>query len=85
MNERKYQIIQELLEKMFEYAGHYPPNQTLRETKRDWYNNYTMSKEAKQQWIAWGTTHLQSEMGLPRDRAATEMQMLDLTFGLKSY
>ena len=83
MNEKKYQLIQELLEKMFEYAGHYPPNQNLRETKRDWYNNYHISKEAKKLWMNWATNRLQSEMGLTHSRAELEIQMLDVSFGLK--
>ena len=82
---KKYEVTETLLNKMFEYAGHYPPNTNLRETKQDWYNQYQMSNESKLQWINWGTGYIEQEFGVSKDRAKKEMEMLAITFGLKSY
>lgn len=82
---KKQQIIQELLSKMFEFAGHNAPNQNLRDTKSEWFGNYQMSKESRLEWLNWGTGFLHKELQLPKDRAKLEMEMLALTFGLKTY
>lgn len=84
MTGKKQEVIEALLRKMFEYAGYVPPVQNLHETKSSWLNNYTMSNEAKARWINWGTSYLERELGLNRSRAQMEMQMVDLSFGLKS-
>ena len=44
---KKQQVTETLLSKMFEYAGYPAPNQNLRETKSEWYNNYKISNSAK--------------------------------------
>ena len=82
---KKYQVTQELLAKMFEFAGYSVPNENLRETKSQWHNQYQMSNASKLQWINWGTNYIQQELGVPKDRAKLEMEMLAMTFGLKSY
>lgn len=82
---KKYEVTQTLLSKMFEIAGYPSPNQNLRETKSQWYNNYQMSKADKTQWIHWGANYIQQELGIPKDRAKNEMEMLAITFGLKTY
>lgn len=79
------EIIQTLLEKMFEYAGYPAPNGNLRETKKDWHSNYYMRSTDKDMWVAWGTRYLQTELGLSKDRAGLEMDILSLSFGLKTY
>ena len=82
---KKYQVTEALLSKMFEYAGYPAPNQNLRETKSEWYNSYQMSNSSKLQWINWGTNYIHQELGVTKDRAKLEMEMLAMTFGLKTY
>ena len=82
---KKYEVTETLLSKMFEYAGYPAPNQNLRETKSQWYGNYQISNSAKLQWMDWGANYIQQELGVTKDRAKLEMYMLAMTFGLKSY
>jgi hypothetical protein len=82
---KKYQVTETLLSKMFEYAGYPAPNQNLRETKSEWYGNYQMSNANKLQWMDWGANYIQQELGVTKDRAKLEMYMLAMTFGLKTY
>lgn len=82
---KKYEVTEALLSKMFEFAGYLPPNQNLRDTKAQWYNNYQMRSTDKTQWINWGANYIQQELGIPKDRAKNEMEMLAMTFGLKTY
>jgi hypothetical protein len=82
---KKQEVTETLLSKMFEYAGYPAPNQNLRETKSQWYGNYQISNSAKLQWMDWGANYIQQELGVTKDRAKLEMYMLAMTFGLKSY
>jgi len=82
---KKYQVTEELLTKMFEFAGYPAPNTNLRETKSQWYDKYQMSNVSKLQWINWGTNYIQEQLGTTNSRAKMEMEMLAMTFGLKSY
>ena len=82
---KKYQVTETLLSKMFECAGYPAPNQNLRETKSEWYGNYQMSNANKLQWMDWGANYIQQELGVTKDRAKLEMYMLAMTFGLKTY
>jgi hypothetical protein len=82
---KKYQVTEALLSKMFEYAGYPAPNQNLRETKSEWCGNYQMSNANKLQWMDWGANYIQQELGVTKDRAKLEMYMLAMTFGLKTY
>lgn len=82
---KKYEVTETLLSKMFEFAGYPAPNSNLRQTKSEWYGNYQMSNVSKKQWINWGSNYIQQELGVTKDRAKMEMEMLAMTFGLKTY
>ena len=82
---KKYEVTEALLSKMFEFAGYLPPNTNLRQTKSEWYGNYQMSNANKSQWMDWGANYIQQELGVTKDRAKLEMYMLAMTFGLKTY
>ena len=78
-------IINELLKKMFEFSGNWPPYENLRENKNEWHSLYSMNKEAKARWLSWGSSYLQKQLGISSSRAQMEMQMLDQMWGLKTY
>jgi hypothetical protein len=82
---KKYEVTETLLSKMFEFAGYLPPNQNLRDTKAQWYGNYQMSNASKLRWMDWGANYIQQELDVTKDRAKLEMYMLAMTFGLKTY
>ena len=77
-------VIETVLQKMFEYAGQVPYYDNLKETKSQWQPYFKMTLENKSKWIAWGTRYLQTELGIPYDRAEFEMKALDMVYGLKT-
>lgn len=86
MSRTRADIIEELLQKQFEFAGHYVYyGNKLVENHIHWRTLYTMPQDAKVRWLNWGAGFLQRELGLNQSRAQTEMQMLDVMYGLKTY
>lgn len=79
------EMIEELLQKMFEFAGHNVYYSNLLENKAHWRTLYTMPQDAKVRWLNWGAGYLQKRLGLNSTRAQAEMQMLDAMYGLKTY
>lgn len=78
-------IIEAVLQKMFEYAGQVVYYENLKESKNEWQPYFTIPKENKDKWIAWGTNYLAKELNLPQSRAEFEMIALDKVFGLKTH
>jgi hypothetical protein len=78
-------IIEAVLHKMFEYAGQVVYYENLKESKNEWQPYFTIPKENKEKWLAWGTNYLAKELELPQSRAKFEMDALDKVFGLKTY
>ena len=81
---KKDTIIEDVLKKMFEYAGQIPHYENLKESKSQWQSYLTMPMENKKRWIAWGTNYLQTELGISHSRAEFEMKALDMVYGLKT-
>jgi len=81
---KKDTIIESVLKKMFEYAGQVPYYNNLKETKSQWQPYFKMTSENKKRWLAWGTQYLQTELGIPYERAEFEMKALDMVYGLKT-
>lgn len=82
---KKDEIIENVLQKMFEYAGQSIHYENLKESKSQWQPYFTIPKENKEKWLEWGTKYLAKELNLPQSRAKFEMDTLDKVFGLKTY
>ena len=70
--EKQNQVVQTLIDKMFEIAGH-----DVR------YQEYTMTVEQNDEWQSWGVELIRKTLKLPKKVAETEMGMMSLMWGLK--
>ena len=52
--ERKEKILIDILNKMFEIAGHKVTFDDIKDRKDAWYNDWTMTEEQYDKWKEWG-------------------------------
>ncbi len=80
----KYRLIlKELIDKMFELAGHDLKFEDVEGRKDNWFQQYTMTKAQNDEWRNWGTKFLMKKRRWNKYLADREMRMLDLYCGLK--
>lgn len=76
-------LLKELIDKMFELAGHDLKFEDVEGRKDNWFQQYTMTKEQNQEWRDWGTKLIAKKKRHFKKIASREMAMLDLYCGLK--
>jgi len=76
-------ILKELIDKMFELAGHDLKFEDVEGRKDNWFQQYTMTEAQNQEWRDWGTNFLNKKRRWGKKLADREMRMLDLYCGLK--
>jgi len=76
-------ILKELIDKMFELAGHDLKFEDVEDRKDNWFQQYTMTEAQNQEWRDWGTNFLNKKRRWGKKLADREMRMLDLYCGLK--
>ncbi len=82
--EEKWQKASEdLVNKMFEIAGHNVTFDDIKGRTDDWYTEWTMTVAQAQQWKEWGTEYLQKNMKLSKHHAEMGMGMFNVMYGLK--
>jgi hypothetical protein len=74
---------EDLVNKMFEIAGHNVTFDDVKGRKDDWYTNWTMTMAQSEQWKEWGAEYLKNNLGLNKKLADTEMRWFNLIYGLK--
>lgn len=80
MKDRNQIVVETLIDKMFEIAGHNVGYQDIKERTDNWYQQWTMTQEQNDEWRAWGIKFLKKKRFLRPER---EMAMFDLNYGLK--
>lgn len=73
----------DLINKMFEIAGHKVTYDDVKDRKDDWYAQWTMTVQQNEEWKAWGEQYLRKELKLSVKSAEYEMGMCSLMWGLK--
>jgi hypothetical protein len=73
----------ELINKMFEIAGHEVTYEDIKDRKDDWFTQWTMTVEQNEQWIEWGVKELKKRLKMSDKYARYEMGMVSLAYGLK--
>lgn len=68
---------------MFKIAGHNITYDDIVNRKDDWYNEYTMTQEQNEKWINWGKKFLVYKGDMDEFFANKQMQMINLSYGLK--
>jgi len=76
-------ILKELIDKMFELAGHDLKFEDVEGRKDHWFQEYTMTEAQNEEWRDWGIKLIMKKRKYNKFLADREMRMLDLYCGLK--
>ena len=81
--QKREKAVVDLINKMFEIAGHKVTYDDVKGRKDDWYAQWTMTVEQSEEWKQWGKKYLMKELRLYAKMAEREMDMCSLMWGLK--
>jgi len=81
--EKEHQLTVDLVNKMFEIAGHQVTYDDVKDRKDDWFNDWTMTMAQREEWMDWGKKLLMKKFYMYARRAENEMQWAGLQWGLK--
>jgi hypothetical protein len=81
--QKKEQLLIDLINKMFEMAGHNVKFEDIKDRKDDWYNQWTMTEDQYNQWRNWGVKQIKKVTKLNDVYAERQMSMVGLNWGLK--
>ena len=81
--DREKQMYKELIDKMFEIAGHSLKYEDVAERKDNWFQQYTMTTAQNREWREWGTKLLAKKRRYGMKMAEKGMAWVDLYCGLK--
>jgi hypothetical protein len=76
-------LLKELIDKMFEIAGHDLKFEDVEGRKDNWFQQHTMTEAQNEEWRGWGTKFLSKKRRFGIKLADREMRMIDLYCGLK--
>lgn len=74
---------EDLINKMFEIAGHDVTFDDIKGRTDNWYTEWTMTVAQAEQWKKWGTEYLRKNMNLAKHNAEMGMGMFNVMYGLK--
>ena len=81
--EKREHVIINLINKMFEIAGHPVTFDDIKDRKDNWFQEWTMTIEQNDQWKAWGKKYLIKNLRINAKLAEREMAWVSLQWGLK--
>lgn len=76
-------FIRDVINKMFEIAGHNVSYQDIKDRKDDWFTSYEMTLEQNLEWKKWGVSEIRKRFRHTIKQAEREMGIIDLQCGLK--
>jgi len=76
-------ILKELIDKMFEIAGHPLKFEDVEGRTDNWFQQHTMTEAQNEEWREWGIKFIMKKRRYNKKLADREMRMLDLYCGLK--
>ena len=76
-------VVEEMINKMFEIAGHQVTFEDIKGRTDKWYQEWTMTEAQNKEWREWGIKYLKKKKGLYKHYAERQMAMFDLMYGLK--
>lgn len=83
LEERREKMLIDVLNKMFEIAGHNVTFDDIKDRKDAWYNEWTMTESQYDEWQKWGVKEYKKKFKLTEDYAKRQMGMIGLNWGLK--
>lgn len=81
--EKEQKTVIEIVNKMFEIAGHQVTYEDVKGRTDDWFNQWTMTEDQYHEWLKWGKKCLQKNLNVYARMAEREMAMMGLMWGLK--
>jgi len=81
--EKKERAIVDLIDQMFIIAGHDVTYEDIKDRKDDWFTQWSMTVEQGEEFKEWGKRYLMKELRMRDKQAETEMQWINLQWGLK--
>ena len=76
-------VLKELIDKMFELAGHPLKFEDVEGRTDNWFQQYTMTEAQNEEWRDWGIKLIMKKHRYNKYLADREIRMLDLYCGLK--
>jgi hypothetical protein len=76
-------FVVDLINKMFEIAGHNVTYNDIKDRKDNWFQEWTMTYEEGEQFKQWGIIEIKKRLKLNQHLAEREMEMINLMYGLK--
>jgi len=81
--EKEKQMVIDMINKMFEIAGHAVTYEDIKDRKDAWYLDWTMTEIQYDEWKTWGKKYLQTKLKMYAKMAERQMEMIGLMWGLK--
>ena len=81
--QKKDQALIDLINKMFEIAGHQVTYDDVKDRKDNWFQEWTMTMAQGVEWQEWGEKYLRKHLRMSAKKAELEMQWASLAWGLK--
>ena len=76
-------FVKDVINKMFEIAGHEVTYEDIKDRKDDWYAQWTMTIAQSDEWKEWGISEIRKRFRYNKNWAEKEMGMITLMWGLK--
>ena len=84
LEQKKEKMVVDMINKMFEIAGHSVTYDDVKDRKDDWYTQWTMTESQCDEWQKWGQKYLKKKFRLSDIYAQREMAMIGLMWGLSN-
>lgn len=81
--EKSKMFLVDVINKMFEIAGHDVTYDDIKDRKDNWFQQWSMTYEQGEQWKQFGISELRKRLKLNQRLAEREMAMINLMYGLK--
>ena len=75
--------VQDLINKMFEIAGHEVTFDDIKGREDAWYTDWTMTVAQSDEWMEWGVQYLRKNLKVKQVVAKKQMSWFMLNYGLK--
>lgn len=81
--EKRELLIKDLINKMFEIAGHKVTFDDIKDRKDDWFTQWTMTEQQNEEWYDWGVEQIKKRFRYSKKVCEKEMGFICLMWGLK--
>jgi hypothetical protein len=82
-DEKEKQMVVDMINKMFEIAGHDVTYDDIKDRKDNWFQEWTMTEAQYDEWKDWGKKYLMKKFRYFSKYAERQMAMIGLMWGLK--